>query len=142
MTVRNTPAGFDMQFYISVCLARAQIECEHVFYVKFVSFCQIFEQDIPKYYNSKLAFHFHFLVTSICLSNLTVLSPSKDTNIYPRHMIATKNVIFRDLLGVRSPPKSDFSCLAGLSQQQQVGLSLISNNHMPNQFKCTVPFKT
>ena len=38
--------------------------------------------------NSKLAFH--FLVTIICLSSLTVLSPSKDTNIYPRHMIATK----------------------------------------------------
>ena len=76
MTVRNTPAGFDMQFYISVCLARAQIECEHVFYVKFVSFCHIFEQDIPKYYNSKLAFHFHFLVTIICLTSLTVLSPS------------------------------------------------------------------
>ena len=38
--------------------------------------------------NSKLAFN--FLVTVICLSSLTVLPPSKDTNIYPRHMIATK----------------------------------------------------
>ena len=68
--------------------------------------------------NSKVAFH--FLVTIICLSSLTVLSPSKDTNIYPRHMIATKNDIGD--LGGQITPKSDFSCLAGLSQQQQVGL--------------------
>ena len=39
MTVRNTNTGFNMQFYTSVCLEHAQIECEHVFYMQFASFC-------------------------------------------------------------------------------------------------------
>ena len=88
--------------------------------------------------NSKLVFH--FLVTIICLSSLTVLTPSKDTNIYSRHMIATKK--WDNSWGVRGSknPQSDYSCLAVLSQQQQVGLSLFSNNHMPKQFNCAAPF--
>ena len=53
--------------------------------------------------NSKLVFH--FLVTIICLSSLTVLSPSKDTNIYPRHMIATKKWDNSWGLGGQSTPK-------------------------------------
>ena len=39
MTVKNTPAGFDMRFYTSLSLVHAQIECEHVFYMQFASFC-------------------------------------------------------------------------------------------------------
>ena len=53
--------------------------------------------------NSKLAFH--FLVTIICLSSLTVLSPSKDTNIYPRHMIATKRLDLGTFGGSNHPQK-------------------------------------
>ena len=55
-------------------------------------------------------------------------------------MIATKKW---DLgtFGGQITPKSDFSCLAGLSQQQQVGISLFSNNHMHKQFNFTVPLK-
>ena len=79
--------------------------------------------------NSKLTFH--FLVTIICLSSLTVLSPSKDTNIYPRHMIATRKLDLGTFGGSNYPQKIDFSCMASLSQQQHVGCSLFSNNHMP-----------
>ena len=47
----------------------------------------------------------NFLITIICLSSLTVLSPSKDTNIYPRHMIATKKWDNSWGLGGQSTPK-------------------------------------
>ena len=53
--------------------------------------------------NSKLAFC--LLVTIIYLSSLTVLSPSKDTNIYPRHMIATKKWDNSWGLGGQNTPK-------------------------------------
>ena len=53
--------------------------------------------------NIKLAFH--FLVTIIGLSSLTVLYPSKDTNIYPRHMIATKQLDLGTLGGSNYPQK-------------------------------------
>ena len=53
--------------------------------------------------NSKLAFR--LLVTIIYLSSLTVLSPSKDTKIYLRHMIATKKLDLGTFGGSNHPPK-------------------------------------
>ena len=43
-------------------------------------------------------------------------------------------------MGAQITPKSDFSCLAGLSQQQQVGVSLFSINHIPKQFNGADPY--
>ena len=106
MTVRNTNKGFNMQFYTSICLEHAQIECEHVFYMQFASFCHsttsllvlIFSELFVDDDNCKRnlltqVWHYYFCFGLSTMSGLFLPATSSGGRI-----------AFRDLWGVKSPP--------------------------------------